>query len=57
MAAKCLVTESRVEFGILTHFCYEIDGKENRIPVVTTRPDTVLGDTGIAVHPDNKWYS
>jgi valyl-tRNA synthetase len=46
----------KIEFGVLTHFCYEIDGTGERIQVATTRPETMLGDTGIAVHPDDKRY-
>ena len=46
----------KVEFGVLTHFLYEIDGTNDRIQVATTRPETMLGDTGIAVHPDDKRY-
>ncbi|KAL1958037.1 hypothetical protein VTO42DRAFT_5249 [Malbranchea cinnamomea] len=46
----------KVEFGVLTHFCYEIDGTGERIQVATTRPETMLGDTGIAVHPNDKRY-
>lgn len=44
--------EKKVEFGVLTHFCYEIEGTGERIEIATTRPETMLGDTGIAVHPD-----
>ncbi len=41
--------------GELTQFDYETaDGK--RITVATTRPETMLGDTAIAVHPDDKRY-
>ncbi|RAO72630.1 uncharacterized protein BHQ10_008642 [Talaromyces amestolkiae] len=48
--------EKKVEFGVLTHFCYEIEGTGERIEIATTRPETMLGDTGIAVHPDDKRY-
>ncbi|EAU38748.1 valyl-tRNA synthetase, mitochondrial precursor [Aspergillus terreus NIH2624] len=48
--------ERKVEFGVLTHFCYEIDGTKERIEIATTRPETMIGDTGIAVHPDDKRY-
>ncbi|KAM5477158.1 putative valine--tRNA ligase [Microsporum audouinii] len=46
----------KVEFGVLTHFLYEIDGTDEKIQVATTRPETMLGDTGVAVHPDDKRY-
>ncbi len=29
--------------------------KDFPIPIATTRPETKLGDTGVAVHPDGKW--
>lgn len=46
----------KVEFGIIVHFKYEIQGTDEKIEVATTRPETMLGDTGIAVHPDDKRY-
>ncbi|RAL03634.1 valine--tRNA ligase [Aspergillus ibericus CBS 121593] len=48
--------ERKVEFGVLTHFCYEIDGTTERIEIATTRPETMIGDSGIAVHPDDQRY-
>lgn len=48
--------EKKIEFGVLTHFCYEIEGSDKRIEVATTRPETMLGDTGIAVHPKDERY-
>lgn len=48
--------DRKVEFGVLTHFYYEIEGGEGRIEIATTRPETMLGDSGIAVHPDDKRY-
>ncbi|KAJ5731407.1 Valine--tRNA ligase [Penicillium malachiteum] len=33
--------EKKVEFGVLTHFCYEIDGTAERIEIATTRPETM----------------
>ncbi|NNE24946.1 MAG: valine--tRNA ligase [Rhizobiales bacterium] len=44
--------------GHLWHFKYPVDGEEGRfITVATTRPETMLGDTGVAVHPDDERYS
>ncbi|KAI9662360.1 MAG: valine--tRNA ligase [Bathelium mastoideum] len=48
--------ERKVEFGVITHFCYPIDGEDIKIEVATTRPETMLGDTGIAVHPNDQRY-
>lgn len=48
--------EKKIEFGVITYFQYEIEGTDERIEVATTRPETMLGDTGIAVHPTDKRY-
>jgi valyl-tRNA synthetase len=48
--------DKKIEFGVLTHFKYEIQGSNKIIEVATTRPETMLGDTGIAVHPDDARY-
>ena len=48
--------ERKVEFGVITHFQYQIDGSEEKIEVATTRPETMLGDTAIAVHPKDDRY-
>jgi len=43
--------------GHLWHFKYPIKGEEGRfITVATTRPETMLGDTAVAVHPDDDRY-
>ncbi len=48
--------DRKVEFGVLTHFQYELDGSDEKIEVATTRPETMLGDTGIAVNPKDERY-
>ncbi|GAM82697.1 hypothetical protein ANO11243_006800 [Dothideomycetidae sp. 11243] len=48
--------EKKIEFGVLTHFKYQIEGGSETIEVATTRPETMLGDTGIAVHPNDERY-
>ncbi len=40
--------------GSLWHIRYPIEGSEESIVVATTRPETMLGDTAVAVHPDNE---
>jgi valyl-tRNA synthetase len=43
--------------GQMWRFRYPIEGEEGRyIVVATTRPETMLGDTGVAVHPDDDRY-
>ena len=48
--------DRKVEFGVLTYFKYPIAGSDETITVATTRPETMLGDTGIAVHPTDERY-
>ncbi len=40
----------------LWHIRYQIKGEENYIVVATTRPETMLGDTAVAVHPEDERY-
>ncbi|CAA7269360.1 unnamed protein product [Cyclocybe aegerita] len=49
--------KEKFEFGVLTSFAYEIEGSDERIVIATTRPETMLGDTAIAVHPDDPRYT
>mgnify|MGYP006133150423 CR=1 FL=1 len=42
--------------GNLWHFKYSIKGTSDYIIVATTRPETMFGDTGIAVNPNDKRY-
>ncbi|CAK7337835.1 unnamed protein product [Dovyalis caffra] len=46
----------QVEFGVLTSFAYPLEGGLGEILVSTTRVETILGDTAIAVHPDDERY-
>ncbi|KIM30663.1 hypothetical protein M408DRAFT_328197 [Serendipita vermifera MAFF 305830] len=45
-----------VMFGVITSFAYPIEGSDEKIIVATTRPETMLGDTAVAVHPDDPRY-
>ena len=47
----------KIEFGVLTYFTYKMKDSDETIEVATTRPETMLGDTGIAVHPEDERYS
>ena len=42
--------------GHLWHFKYPVEGSDEFITVATTRPETMLGDTAVAVHPDDERY-
>jgi len=56
-AISDLEVESRETKGALWHFKYPIEGAEGEfVTVATTRPETMLGDTGIAVHPEDERY-
>ncbi|CCF51437.1 hypothetical protein NDA11_004818 [Ustilago hordei] len=46
----------RIEFGVIVSFAYQIEGSDEKIIVATTRPETMLGDTAVAVHPDDPRY-
>src|SRR6267378_2965375 len=39
--------------GHIWHIRYPIEGTQELITVATTRPETMLGDTAVAVHPEN----
>jgi len=55
-AISDLEVESREVKGNLWYFRYPIEGSDEHIVVATTRPETMLGDTAVAVHPeDPKW--
>jgi valyl-tRNA synthetase len=48
--------KKKYEFGALTSFAYIVEGTNEEIVVATTRPETMLGDSAIAVHPDDKRF-
>ncbi|MGE5538758.1 MAG: valine--tRNA ligase [Gemmatimonas sp.] len=55
-AISDLEVEQREVKGHLWHINYPVEGTDEFITVATTRPETMLGDTGVAVHPsDERW--
>ena len=46
-------------FGVIWSFAYKLDGgtDEEEIVVATTRPETMLGDVAVAVHPEDPRYT
>jgi len=57
-AISDLEVEQRETTGQMWHFKYPIEGKDNQyITVATTRPETMLGDSGVAVHPEDERYT
>jgi valyl-tRNA synthetase len=56
-AISDLEVQQREVTGKLWHIRYPVTGEEGHYLVVaTTRPETMLGDTGVAVHPDDARY-
>jgi valyl-tRNA synthetase len=57
-AVSDLEVEYSEEAARLYYFKYQIAGSDADayIPVATTRPETILGDTAVAVHPDDERY-
>jgi valyl-tRNA synthetase len=56
-AISDLEVESREVKGHLWHFKYPLENRPDQfITVATTRPETMLGDTAIAVHPEDERY-
>lgn len=60
---KCHTAISDIEVehedteGKLWYIRYPIEGSDEYLVVATTRPETMLGDTGVAVHPEDERYS
>ena len=48
--------ERPVKFGLMTDIAYKLVDSDKEIVVSTTRPETLLGDTGIAVNPEDERY-
>ncbi len=55
-AVSDLEVEYTEEEGKLYFFKYPLASGEGYIPVATTRPETILGDTAVAVHPEDERY-
>ncbi|MFV0476594.1 MAG: valine--tRNA ligase [Parahaliea sp.] len=55
-AVSDLEVLSEEEQGQLWHFNYPLSSGKGHLCVATTRPETMLGDTAVAVHPDDERY-
>lgn len=57
---KTALSDIEVEYkdvqGAFYHMRYPLKGEEGSIEIATTRPETMLGDTAIAVHPEDDRY-
>eukprot|EP00903_Cladosiphon_okamuranus_P022267 g20474.t1 len=58
MAVPGHTLKPKYEFGTMTHFAYRVEGgaEGEELVVATTRLETMLGDTGVAVHPKDERY-
>jgi valyl-tRNA synthetase len=55
-AISDLEVEQREVDGFYWHFAYPLEDGSGEIVVATTRPETMLGDTAVAVHPKDERY-
>ncbi len=57
---KTSISDAEVEYdekdGFFWHINYPIVGTDEVLEIATTRPETMLGDTAVAVHPDDERY-
>lgn len=57
---KTALSDAEVEYeekqGSFWHIAYPIKDSNDRLVVATTRPETMLGDTAVAVNPDDERY-
>ena len=55
-AISDIEVEHETEAGHLWHIRYQVKGEDKYVEVATTRPETMFGDTGVAVHPEDERY-
>ena len=57
---KTSISDAEVEYedqaGHFWHINYPVVGSDEVVEIATTRPETMLGDTAVAVHPDDERY-
>jgi len=60
-ATRTALSNEEVDYeekdGELWRFAYKVKGTDDEIVVATTRPETMLGDTAVAVHPLDERYT
>ena len=58
--AKTTLSDEEVVYverpGKLYYLNYDMEGSSEKIQIATTRPETILGDTAICVHPDDERF-
>eukprot|EP00891_Asterochloris_glomerata_P009727 jgi/Astpho2/9727/Aster-03708 len=55
-AVSDLEVDYTEEAGSLFHFKYPLADSDDFLPVATTRPETIMGDSAVAVHPEDERY-
>ncbi|MFN8274019.1 MAG: valine--tRNA ligase [Flavobacteriaceae bacterium] len=59
--AKTTLSDEEVIYeernGKLYHLKYQIEGSSEFVTIATTRPETILGDTAICIHPEDERYA
>lgn len=59
--AKTTLSDEEVIYeerqGLLYYLSYAIEGSEEKVTIATTRPETILGDTAICIHPNDDRYA
>ena len=55
-AISDIEVEHETEAGHLYHLRYPVEGSDEFVQIATTRPETMFGDTGVAVHPEDERY-
>ena len=60
-SCKTALSDAEVEYaeenGHFWYFAYPVEGSDEKIVIATTRPETMLGDTAVAVHPGDARYA
>ncbi len=56
-AISDIEVEHETEAGHLWHIRYQVKGEDRYVEVATTRPETMFGDTGVAVNPADERYT
>ena len=55
------LSDAEVEYseqpGHFWHIRYPVEGSDEEVIIATTRPETLLGDTAVAVHPEDERYA
>ncbi len=58
---RTALSDAEVEYsdqaGHFWHIRYPVDGSDEYVIIATTRPETMLGDTAVAVNPDDERYA